>query len=62
MRGKVLPFSKAVNGSWITPAYAGKSTVYAIGDGEPEDHPRLCGEKFRLASTLGVALGSMPLT
>ena len=31
----------------ITPAYAGKSPEIATVMVQPQDHPRLCGEKFR---------------
>ena len=30
----------------ITPAYAGKSEEIMCVEVKPEDHPRLCGEKF----------------
>ena len=29
----------------ITPAYAGKSRLHRRSSANPEDHPRLCGEK-----------------
>ena len=45
VRGKVQPNTNNIQGSRITPAYAGKSTrlsLFAIFSG---DHPRVCGEK-----------------
>ena len=32
----------------ITPAYAGKSDNQPVAPSLPEDHPRVCGEKFVL--------------
>ena len=50
MRGKG-ELQCAVNGFYgITPAYAGKSIQQAQAQWDNEDHPRLCGEKFRWAS------------
>ena len=46
MRGKA-PFSKSKpTFTGITPAYAGKSTIFQIKTDIHRDHPRLCGEKF----------------
>ena len=46
MRGKVCVnnFCKMFMG--ITPAYAGKRTTFKEARSNPQDHPRLCGEKF----------------
>ena len=60
MRGKGLSVPSACWQVGITPAYAGKSfNVAFIGIGF-EDHPRVCGEKKRLASCAQQAEGSPP--
>ena len=47
MRGKVkIPVVVGYKNR-ITPAYAGKSPEIATVMVQPQDHPRLCGEKFR---------------
>ena len=46
--------------SGITPAYAGKrSAAYCFGV-RVEDHPRLCGEKFKIAFVIFARSGSPP--
>ena len=60
MRGKGISNVCNHKPRGITPAYAGKSTIYAIGDCEPEDHPRLCGEKQREHLKMLEKLGSPP--
>ena len=35
--------------AWITPAYAGKSDLGSVGKHLHGDHPRICGEKSRVA-------------
>ena len=52
MRGKdcSLNFLKSI--ARITPAYAGKSFWRTVGYKSIRDHPRLCGEKFRLSQAL----------
>ena len=60
MRGKVIMSLNPVGLIGITPAYAGKSHCdrqYLRG---VEDHPRLCGEKFRRRSRAKSFLGSPP--
>ena len=44
----------------ITPAYAGKSDVFVFWRVEPEDHPRVCGEKFHYLYYYGYNKGSPP--
>ena len=60
MRGKALPTGVGGCCGRITPAYAGKSGL----KGKPllarEDHPRLCGEKFRHARWNASGRGSPP--
>ena len=45
MRGKagMIKYSDVIHR--ITPAYAGKSFNARFTKNDPEDHPRLCGEK-----------------
>ncbi len=50
MRGKEILRQFGVPLCRITPAYAGKSAPLARNHFTGEDHPRLCGEKFRLSS------------
>ena len=47
MRGKVCFTFDRGGLSGITPAYAGKRDKVYRAATPPEDHPRLCGEKFR---------------
>ena len=44
----------------ITPAYAGKSSIYTSSVSVFTDHPRLCGEKFRFCHVVIVKRGSPP--
>ena len=46
MRGKVAHPVVPVGDQGITPAYAGKSITVMLHTSSPEDHPRVCGEKF----------------
>ena len=46
--------------SGITPAYAGKSGCVLFLRTEPEDHPRVCGEKNALPAAFVVGEGSPP--
>ena len=48
MRGKANVDYTKTNTAGITPAYAGKSCFKIVKLLVCEDHPRLCGEKFRL--------------
>ena len=50
MRGKVLAALMPTNALRITPAYAGKSRIGCSGNTGSKDHPRVCGEKRRVAS------------
>ncbi len=45
MRGKVTNNAVCWQLFRITPAYAGKSTIYKRPEIIAKDHPRLCGEK-----------------
>ena len=46
--------------SGIIPAYAGSTWLDELADVYDEDHPRVCGEHFALASLGGSELGSSP--
>ena len=46
MRGKEAGRGQPVQGTGITPAYAGKSSLSVNRSAFSRDHPRLCGEKF----------------
>ena len=60
MRGKEFyqPYEKAAVG--ITPAYAGKRCYNQIPCPHSRDHPRLCGEKFRIVVSTAFRSGSPP--
>ena len=60
MRGKVQPIPEQIAVSWITPAYAGKSTFPCTCRMTFEDHPRLCGEKVVLTIASLRTTGSPP--
>ena len=60
MRGKDLGGSNRTSISRITPAYAGKRSISVVGMRFPEDHPRLCGEKFGYMTTSKSSGGSPP--
>ncbi len=60
MRGKARKrvfFWKSLR---ITPAYAGKSFLHPRRRRMQKDHPRLCGEKFKIAFVLFALSGSPP--
>ena len=60
MRGKVkIPVVVGYKNR-ITPAYAGKSPEIATVMVQPQDHPRLCGEKYREALSSNDDAGSPP--
>ena len=44
----------------ITPAYAGKSGQDRIRQADPQDHPRVCGEKYLMVMLLAAVAGSPP--
>ena len=60
MRGKGRCHHPVIFVDRITPAYAGKSLVIFTVVSFPQDHPRVCGEKKRLASCAQQAEGSPP--
>ena len=60
MRGKVCYWVKIPVNFRITPAYAGKSASSVIPYFAAWDHPRLCGEKDRIAKLSYAMKGSPP--
>ena len=58
--GKVLPPPLAALHRGITPAYAGKSYCSRRRGSDPQDHPRVCGEKHTAQRAIGYAGGSPP--
>ena len=55
MRGKGVRLFQRLGVGGITPACAGKSAVVRRNRRKPEDHPRVCGEKFTSARGRSVA-------
>ena len=60
MRGKAKNRCRSCPLTRITPAYAGKRMVFAGRKSRTWDHPRVCGEKSRLALPDGLPGGSPP--
>ena len=60
MRGKVFGYVCCFFSNRITPAYAGKRHAAAGDPAAPQDHPRLCGEKFLPSSGNSAVTGSPP--
>ena len=60
MRGKHISKSPFFPSSRITPAYAGKTTVTALKAEREQDHPRVCGENYRLPRREYRPVGSPP--
>ena len=60
MRGKVALGVHPVAPLGITPAYAGKSITTSTQKIKKRDHPRVCGEKKRVARQNGHQNGSPP--
>ena len=60
MRGKAENACVTDAGNRITPAYAGKSTLYFYRLCIQQDHPRLCGEKICLTLKYSNPSGSPP--
>ena len=60
MRGKDIQNQACSALARITPAYAGKSMIGENAFYGTGDHPRLCGEKQKLAGVILKQLGSPP--
>ena len=60
MRGKAGHHCRRYRHSGITPAYAGKRSLYAGMRTWKRDHPRVCGEKGVSGSVVGQPQGSPP--
>ena len=60
MRRKDVQNLRAGRVPGITPAYAGKSYCSRRRGSDPQDHPRVCGEKHTAQRAIGYAGGSPP--
>ena len=60
MRGKLQPGQLRGGLPRNIPAYAGKTAVYKIVEGEFEEHPRVCGENISLRYTARGVRGTSP--
>ena len=60
MRGKAENLQKAAELGRITPAYAGKRQTSGSSMVGKEDHPRVCGEKFKFRVYKTGNMGSPP--
>ena len=60
MRGKVTCTGSHADALGITPAYAGKSVSVIWLVSQPQDHPRVCGEKTNMPELKGMSVGSPP--
>ena len=60
VRGKGSSTSRWERRPWITPACAGKRASADCGREAPEDHPRVCGEKFIRLALPDLHRGSPP--
>ena len=60
MRGKVNVQASIYHFRRITPAYAGKSSNFYLVRTQPQDHPRLCGEKTLIFRQIRLYVGSPP--
>ena len=60
MRGKQLPAAEKFERWGITPAHAGKTTIYALAIDPRWDHPRACGENNTIANSASFQQGSPP--
>ena len=60
MRGKHFHANAAPWADGITPADAGKTRIQILRGGQHQDHPRGCGENWRLHQSGATRLGSPP--
>ena len=60
MRGKETDSRRQCCSAGITPAYAGKRTLFCLAGRRNRDHPRACGEKPRSAHQRARLWGSPP--
>ena len=60
MRGKAEGKAEIARTLRITPAHAGKSVFHGFCAVEIQDHPRTCGEKYRMMPPVTIMLGSPP--
>ena len=60
MRGKETDSRRQCCSAGITPAYAGKRTLFCLAGRRNRDHPRVCGEKKRTVADNVAPQGSPP--
>ena len=60
MRGKATLRSSSIMDCGITPAHAGKSSLFSLPNNRLGDHPRTCGEKVHMRTDRRTLLGSPP--
>ena len=60
VRGKVLVPAIKRFAQRITPAYAGKSIRFIRQAVSRTDHPRMCGEKYKIKKRYPLEMGSPP--
>ena len=60
MRGKEGRIAIWACMTGITPAYAGKRTLFCLAGRRNRDHPRVCGEKIASWTVCRVSMGSPP--
>ena len=60
MRGKETDSRRQCCSAGITPAYAGKRTLFCLAGRRNRDHPRVCGEKCSDHIDKGMIEGSPP--
>ena len=60
MRGKVYQSTRRKHGPRITPAYAGKRFQHVPQLETGQDHPRVCGEKWKVQFSGSMGSGSPP--
>ena len=60
MRGKETDSRRQCCSAGITPAYAGKRTLFCLAGRRNRDHPRVCGEKIASWTVCRVSMGSPP--
>ena len=60
MRGKAFQVCVCSKSSRITPAYAGKRALLLPSVPRCRDHPRVCGEKYKIKKRYPLEMGSPP--
>ena len=60
VRGKLVKIDNAALVKRITPACAGKTFIVNLARKDCEDHPRVCGENYKILYTVYHIIGSPP--